>query len=181
MESLCSVHRSWGLLDDRLIAWLLDHGVGQQAMPWPIGGATVIFDDLGTFDVGRDGERAVTFRATDRGEVVDLIAWSPCTGKIGSWFGRAAFLGDTEQIFCTSTYFADGKLRIHKSPLEWLKAGRDGGALMKPELCGVFLRNVPRVFIPDISLARNFKAWVQPPRPRVKIFTKPNFAKRIAA
>jgi hypothetical protein len=180
-ESLRSVHRSWGLLDDRLIGWLLDQGVTEQAMlaPWPIAGAKVRFFDTGTFDVDADGIPAVTFRAAAPPD--DLIAWSPKSGKIGSWRGTAAFLGDPEQIDNTATYFAGGKLTIHKSPLEWLKANREGLVIVRPELAYVYLRNVPRVFIEDLSLARNFKAWVQPPKPTVRIFTRNNFVKRQAA
>jgi hypothetical protein len=183
-ESLRSVHRGWGQLDERLIGWLLDQGVSEQSMlsPWPIGGARVRFFDTGTFDAAADGIPAVTFRAGHLGaEPDDLIAWSPRSGKIGSWRGTAAFLGDPEQIDNPATYFAGGKLTIHTSPLQWLKANREGLVIVRPELAYVYLRNVPSVFIEDISLARNFKTWVQPPKPTVRIFTRNNFVKRQAA
>jgi hypothetical protein len=50
-----------------------------------------------------------------------------------------------------------------------------------PALVHAYLRNVPAVFIEDLSTARNFKTWAEPPGPRVRIFTTNNSAKRIAA
>jgi len=78
-QSLSSIHRSWGFPTDNELLWLFDQGVDENAL-WPISGATVCFD-AGTFDLDDSGERALIFRADDRGEVTDLIAWQPHTGS----------------------------------------------------------------------------------------------------
>jgi hypothetical protein len=93
-HSLASIHRSWGFPTDNEILWLLDRAVSDQAL-WPISGATVRFESA-TFDLDHEGERALTFRAEDRGKVRDLIAWQPRTGALASWRGQAFCLGDAD-------------------------------------------------------------------------------------
>jgi hypothetical protein len=65
-QSLSSIHRSWGFPTDDELLWLLDQGVHESAL-WPISGATVRFESA-TFDLDHEGERALTFRAEDRGK-----------------------------------------------------------------------------------------------------------------
>jgi hypothetical protein len=162
--SLAAVHRSWGLPDDRLIRWLLDQGVRESAMlePWPLGGARVLFDGCG-FDVVPDGELAVTFRIDDCGEVLDLAAWAPRSGKMASWCGVGFAIGQ-DQIFNPASYFDGGALRVHADPLAWLKADRDGVVIVKPELTYAYLRNVRRLSFADPALARQVERWLEPPQ-----------------
>jgi hypothetical protein len=146
-------------------------GVDEAAMvaPWPIGGATVRFFDGGTFDVAPDGERALTFRAIDCGEPIDLIAWQPRTGQVASWC-KAAFALGQEAIYNPATYFAGSSLRVHKTPLQWLLADRDGILIVRPELTYAYLRNVRRVSFADTAYAQQVDKWLEPPRPSVQLF-----------
>ena len=79
-QSLSSIHLSWGFPTDDEILWLLDQGADENAL-WPISGSTIRFDS-GTFELDEGGERALIFRAQDRAEVIDLIAWQPHTGTV---------------------------------------------------------------------------------------------------
>ena len=171
LESLASLHRLWGFPEDELIRWLLHQGVADEAMtgPWCIGGGRVRFDGQ-CFEIAIDGVPSITFRAEDRGEVIDLIAWQPSTGKVASWFGVAFCLGDLDNIFNPGTYFAGGALRVHASPLEWLKADRGGIVIARPELTSTLLHNARRLSFADPTHARRVQYWLQPIRPRVELF-----------
>ena len=72
------------------LEWLFAHGVAPKAMtePWPLRSARVVFDGLYGFDFSRHGERAIIFKAEDRGDELDLIAWEASTGKLASWHGN---------------------------------------------------------------------------------------------
>jgi hypothetical protein len=172
-ESLADVHRGWGLPSDDELRWLLDKGVGEAAMlePYPLGTARVRFSGR-TFDIDPEGERALTFRATDRGVVSDLIAWQPRSGELASWRGVAFCIGDQDDLFNPATYFAGSALRVHRTPLDWLRANRDGICVVRPDLVHAYLRQVPRLSVADEVFARQVKAWLQPPKPTVELLVE---------
>ena len=170
-EAIAAVHRSLPFPTDDELRWLLDQGIDDDAMalPWPVRGARVRFD-RDTFDFDLDGGRALTFRSSDRGETIDLIAWQPQTGKLASWRGVAFCVGDVDDIFNPATYFAGSALHVHKTPLEWLLANRQGIVIVRPDLAHAYLANRQRIVCPDARFAREVEAWVQPPKPIVEIF-----------
>jgi hypothetical protein len=131
-KPLSAVHRSWGFPNDDELSWILDQGVSENVL-WPLGGATVGFHGS-TFELDHEGERALTFRALDRGKTIDLIGWQPRTGALGSWRGQAFCLGDVDDIFNPATYFGGEALRIHATPLDWLRANREGISDCAPRL-----------------------------------------------
>jgi hypothetical protein len=163
---------------DREILWL-DDAIGDpdaMSFPWPLRGASVRWsDDPNGFDFDTEGDRAIIFRAEDRGEVVDLIAWSPLTGKIASWYGAAVCLGDLDQIFNPATYaFGDG-LEIHSGPLAWLKNNRSGIVVLKPGLYQS-LAHRPRLVVDNPQWGRKVERSIQPPKPTVRILVKVSVA-----
>ena len=97
------------------------------------------------FDLDHEGERALIFRAEDRGEVIDLVAWQPRTSAVASWRGQAFCLGDMESIFNPATYFAADALRVHATPLDWLMADRDGIVIVRPDLVPAYLASCQRI------------------------------------
>jgi hypothetical protein len=113
--SLAAQHRAWGFPTDKELLWLLDQRLPEKAL-WPIAGATVAFRGK-TFDIDPAGVRALIFRATDRGEVIDLVCWQPRSGRIASWCGVAAFLGDQDLLFNPASWFDGGAIKIHADPL----------------------------------------------------------------
>ena len=158
----------WGFPIDDELYWLLDQGVGEDAH-WPISGATVRFDGL-TFDLDHTGERALTFRAEDCGKAIDLIAWQPCTGALGSWRGQAFCLGDMDDIFNPATYFDCDALRIHATPLDWLLADRDGIVIVRPNLAPAYLANCERVRCSEGKHmpVNRLEKWIKPRKPSVE-------------
>ena len=169
-EPLSAVHRSWGFPNDDEVLWLLNQGVRDTAL-WPISGATVRFDGA-TFDLDHEGERALTFRAEDRGEVIDLIAWQPRTGALASWRGQAFCLGDADDIFNPATYFESDALRVHATPLDWLLADRDGIVIVRPDLAPAYLANCRRLRCSSKDHALQVAKWVQPRKPMAEILVE---------
>lgn len=171
-STLASVQRRWGALNQAQADWLTLQGVPAEAlmMPTPVGAAQVCFDDDGTFASSASGIGALTFRIQNvEGEDIDLAAWSPQTGELGSWYGRAFALGE-DQIDNPASYFDGDALRIHADPWAWLRSGRDGICIIKPELIYAMLRNVPRVSFADFEFAQEFERWLKPPAPLVQMF-----------
>jgi hypothetical protein len=178
-KSLRSQHREWGLPSDAQIGWLLDHGVSLESLeadPCSIAATKVRFDDR-FFIPDPDGENALIFRAEDRGEVVDLIAWH--TSKIASLLGLGFCIGDLEQTFCPSSWFAGGGLHIHNTPLEWLLAGRRGIVIVEPRYVHTYLKRCPRLICTDHALASDLNNWLKPPRRTAKIFIRSNTQKDV--
>ena len=124
-QSLSSIHLSWGFPTDDELLWLLDQGIDENAL-WPISGAAVCFD-AGTFELSDDGERALIFRAEDRAEVIDLIAYQPHTGTVASWRGQAFCLGETAFHRC------DNRLAERAEPAVSGLAKFLGGRAVAPE------------------------------------------------
>jgi hypothetical protein len=153
------------------LEWLFASGVPVDAMaePWPIKSAKVRFSNSGSFDFDREGHQAIIFLAEDLGKAIDLIAWRPPSGGIASWRGAAFCLGDTEHIFSPATYFADGALRIHQTPLDWLKAERDGVVIVQTQWTYAYLRDA-RLSFADRAFAQKVKRWREPPAPRGELF-----------
>jgi hypothetical protein len=169
-KSLRAIHRSWGFPTDAELLWLLDQGVSDKAL-WPISGATVRFEGT-TFDLDHERERALTFRAEDRSEVIDLIAWQTRTGALASWRGQAFCLGDADDILNPATYFAGDALRIHATPLDWLLADRDGIVIVQPHMARTYLAGRQRIRCSSKAHARQVEKWLQPLKPTVEILVE---------
>jgi hypothetical protein len=171
LRPLASLHRSWGPPEDNLIWWLLGQGVPEPSMisPWCIGGGRVSFNGQ-QFELDPDSEPAITFRAEDCEEVIDLTAWQPRTGKLASWRAQAFCIGDFDDLFNPAIYFAGGALRIHASPLEWLRANREGIVVLRPDLAYAHLRYVRRLSFADPTHARRVQSWMRAPQVRAEFF-----------
>jgi hypothetical protein len=140
-----------------------------MAEPWPLRSADVVFDDLYGFDFRRDGEPAIIFKAENRGDEPDLIAWETSTGKLASWHGNTFCLGDLDQIDNPATYFMGGALGIHASPLEWLRAQRKGIVILRKEFAYAHLRFCPRIVCDDLTQAEKIERWLRAPEPTAEI------------
>jgi hypothetical protein len=169
-KPLLAGHRDWGFPNDDELRWLLEQGVSESAL-WPISGATVRFNG-GTFDLDHEGERALTFRAEDRSEVIDLIAWQPRTGVVASWRGQAFCLGDLDSILNPATYFAGDALRVHATPLDWLLSEREGIMIVRPDLAPAYLANCRRIRCSSQAYARQVEDWLKPHKPTVEILVE---------
>jgi hypothetical protein len=171
--SLQAFYRALPFPSDNELKWLLRQGVDGDVMATPaIRGATVRFDRGGVFDFDPDGVRAVIFRSDDRGEAIDLVAWQPTTGQLATWRGAGFCIGDVDRVFCPSTYFAGDALAVHKSPLEWLRSGRDGVVIAQPKLTYANFHSGMRVRCTDTELSQQLKKWLRAPARKVEILVE---------
>ena len=174
VTSLDEVHRSLPIPSDGIVRWLINQGISDDALtlPWPVKQARVTFVGHHTFDLAGSGDVALIFRAEDRGEATDLIAWSAKSGRIGSWRNTAFCLGDLDDCFNPGSWALGGALRVHENPLAWLKANRDGITIIRPDLTYAMLRHVPRLVFADAAYGRQVRQWLAPPKPCVEFLVE---------
>jgi len=72
------------------------------------------------------------------GGLIDLAAWEPASFHIASWLGRAFAISE-QQIEAPHLE----PLPVWRSPLEWLRAGRRGIVILRPEIAWLRLADVP--------------------------------------
>jgi len=163
------------------VRWLRSQGVSRSAIlhPWPLGATTVKFNG-DTFQLDPNGERVLTFLVEDCGEVIDIAAWQPRTGKLATWLGAGFAIGQ-EAIFNTATYFADGVLRVHETPLQWLKAEREGIVIVRPDLGYAYLAHCQHVACSGARFGKKLDLWLQPPKPTVEILVEIASVEELAA
>ena len=118
----------------------------------------VIFLDNGCFEFSRyqDGmtQHALTFVCWSHdGSAIDVCAWQAMTGRVATWLGQAAMLGED--------YFAgprlDDGLPVHAGPLEWFKANRTGVVVLDGKRAAPLLRDVGTLTVSSIDQGRRLK------------------------
>jgi hypothetical protein len=168
---------------DAELRWLLAKGITGDAMalPWPIRGSSVIFDGTVFSFADSGGDRAVIFRAEDLAATVDLIAWQPRTGQLATWLGVGFCLGNADDISNPATYFDGDSLRIHTTPLEWLKADREGIVIVQWRDAYNWLHHCRRVICGDELVAAMVEKHTKPPKRSLRIFVSNDNAEEIAA
>jgi hypothetical protein len=168
-QALAQIQLDWGEPSQQELDWFLRQGVTEDALvqPWPIGATSVLFDGH-NFAPDPNGVRAITIVVIDCGYIIDIAAWQPRSGQMASWFGRA-FCIEQDQVSNPATYFADGALLVHATPLEWLRAGREGIVILRPELSYIYLGRCRRLWVSDLQLAAIVRRQLQPPKPKVQI------------
>ena len=75
--------------------------------------------------------------------VIDLVAWTiDRPDQVLSMFGRAGLLGAWEAMN-PATYFMGGLLKLHRTPLEWLKADCRGSTVVTSHIAARMLLEAP--------------------------------------
>lgn len=153
--------------------WLISQGVSEKAMlePHIIRAGRVRFLDGNTFEFADEGERALVFRVVECDCEVDLVAWSRKRNQLATWRGKAFALGQ-EAIWNPATYFMGSALEIHETPINWLKAEREGICIVQPRFAYANLGHVERILCHDEKFARDLERWLQPPQPRAEILVE---------
>lgn len=155
----------WGHPNNSQLHWLRDQGVKLHALlcPWPVGAIRARLDGP-YFVPDDDGSKAITFVCFDRGIPIDVCAWFPTTGETATYLGRAFCLGDHDDCYNPATWFAESGLLVHASPLEWLRANREGIVIIRPKLSYANLRHVPRIVCADVEHAEKVEMWSAAPK-----------------
>jgi hypothetical protein len=141
------------------------------AGPVPVRTGYVVFDALGfEFDHHtkneEEGVRAFLFLITDHQDVArDVVAWAPKHKRLATWLGRAWALGE-EQTFAPrmSEHRA---LPVWRSPLNWLRAGRKGVCLVRPQAAVHYLHDAGPLLAEDAIHGAELKLLLTRPAPRI--------------
>ncbi len=167
----------WGHPNALQVQWLTSQGVSFDALlhPWPIGATRIRFDE-GRFDIDAKGKDALTFVCFDGDEPIDICAWQPKTGEIASYTGSAIFLGDEDDIFNPASWFGGDDLLVHSTPLEWLRADREGVVILDHARAGHLLAQCRSVSVANDALAATIFRNTRPIQPTVKIFIREEIA-----
>jgi hypothetical protein len=131
--------------------------------PQPIRAGKVAFLDSQAFDFDSSAKRVLIFHHPLHLDD-ELIAWQPRTGELASWRGVAFALGENA-IWNPASWFAGDALKVHRTPLDWLRANREGIVVVRPRLCYAMLHHVPRIACDDLKHAEQLKRLCRPPKP----------------
>lgn len=125
--------------------WLRCSGVPVQTLLdlFPMREAKGVRALDGVFETSETGSVFIIFE-----EPEDLVFWCPKTDEIATALNRSFALGE-DMIHNSGTFAFEGSLNVFASPLEWLRAGRDGCVILHWERAFDRLRNVPRVVVDE--------------------------------
>jgi hypothetical protein len=109
---------------------------------------------------------AMVFLALDEDRYpVDLVAWATTPYRIASWFGATPFLG-AESLFAPR--LGEVGLNVFRTPLEWLKAERDGVVIVDPAEAKWWLVG-EQLLVSDGVFGRDIHDKLRLPEPRIAI------------
>ncbi|SEO42254.1 hypothetical protein SAMN04487843_101339 [Methylobacterium sp. ap11] len=137
----------------------------------------VVFEKRQRFRFARDdngpgtgAEPAYTIPARDiDGEVVDVVAWHPPTGRLSSWLGRVGLLGEDS---LWRPLGSDEPLLVHRDPFAWLKASWRGVVVVHPGLARAALLEAGTLLTTDLAHAETINALLRRQRlPRILVKT----------
>ncbi|EGE56751.1 hypothetical protein RHECNPAF_5730022 [Rhizobium etli CNPAF512] len=134
-----------GWLLPRHIDWLRASGVPMSAIvePQPVRLSHGFRAADGRFDPDPSGPDWFVFA-----EPEDLVFWRPKTSELATWTGRSFALGEAV-IGNAATFSFGNALHLYASPLDWLRAGRDGTVVLDWRHAFDRLRDCPRIAVDD--------------------------------
>ncbi|MBB2685860.1 UNVERIFIED_ORG: hypothetical protein GGD47_003463 [Rhizobium etli] len=147
-----------GLLQ-RHLDWLVASGVQMTAIvrPEPIRLAHGFRAADGRFDPDPSGPDWFTFS-----EAEDRVFWRPKSGELATWAGRSFALGESA-IGNAATFSFGHALHVYASPLDWLRAGREGCVIVTWRHAFDHLRDCPRIAV-DERLLPIYQRHMHPSR-----------------
>ena len=114
----------------------------------------------------------------DDGDAIDLAAWSPTSERLATWLGRAWAIDQFRLLSPRLSEF--GALPVHKTPLEWLRARRDGIVIIDSEKAKWQIAYLGRgLIVENISHGRMLRHALTIPAP--DIFVPPSSIDMCAA
>ena len=147
----------WYSLRQSDINWLLAKGVTTHALVHPVGIQLAIGARAadGRFEEASEGDAWLRFE-----EEEDEVFWHPQTGAFATSDGRAFALGE-DAICNAGTYAFDCCLTLFTSPLDWLRAKRDGCVVFDWSRAFDRLRDCPRIAVPE-ELLPDYRQHMKP-------------------
>jgi hypothetical protein len=130
----------------------------------------IIVDGPHTFGfaakAGAAPERAFLIAVTHEGDrFIDIAAWQPARKWLGLWLGSGWALG--QGGIDDPRLGAEGALPVWRSPLNWLRAGRDGIVIIRPEAAASLLDGAGPLLAEDVAHARALRELLTRTGPRI--------------
>jgi hypothetical protein len=148
--------------------WMLGQGVPANVLASgdaPVF-ARVWFDEGGLFEMDAEGEGALIFLAREAaGPPMDLVAWQPKAGRLATWLGRAAILGNPY----APRLRADRALPVWRSPLGWLKGSMAGVCIVHEERSALLLEGLGPLLAEDVEHGVALSGSLAIPAPRILV------------
>ena len=135
--------------------------------PWPVLLDKVVFgDEYFSFadDLGVPGELAFTFVVISNIGTIDIAAWQPETKRLAVWSGHGFALGE-RQIHHPNALA--GGLHVFRSPIEWLRAGRCGIVILRPQFARSVLADVSVLVAEDEQHRKELQGLFQFTGPQI--------------
>jgi hypothetical protein len=149
-------------------------GVGLDALcrPTMVLAGNVVIDRPTGFsfaqDAETDGHRAFLIAIHDEdGRWLDIAGWQPARSWTGLWLGMAWALGQDRVHH--PRVGEGGALPVWRSPLSWLRAGRDGIVLIRPMVAAYFLDDAGPLLAEDVAHAAELRRLLTRTGPRILV------------
>ncbi len=117
----------------------------------------------GWFDPDDKGPLCIAILIEDRTGPIDVGFWDPRSNSLSS-LSRIAFAIGEEHIDNPGVTALGGALKVWCNPLEWLRAGRDGMVVLRPELTWIRLNHIPRIQARDQQHLVELRHLLRPQR-----------------
>jgi hypothetical protein len=172
-DDIVDEHRRGRPLKSPEIQKLIARGVTEAAIdtPYPLRVVEVVFQPGGWFEFARHVEGGVTVKAitipvASAAGLTDILAWQPETNLCAFWNNNVFALGE-EEIWASR--LTDARLHVWRSPWGWLRAGRRGLVIVRPQVVCSYLEYLPTLLAEDIEHGEELERMLTPPRPDIKI------------
>jgi hypothetical protein len=115
-----------------------------------------------------DAERVFLIAVHDEdGGFLDIAAWQPARSWVGLWLGRAWALGQERVLDPRAADHA--ALPVWRSPLNWLRAGRQGIVLVRPRVGAYVLDDAGPLLAEDVAHAVELRRLLTRSGPRILV------------
>jgi hypothetical protein len=168
-------YRSLPELTWNAFSWFLAKGVSPEALVYPetlrrmrvlVHGDAPFFDFAE--DDGEGGETAIIFLARDdEGFASDLIAWACRSNQLAAHWGALSVLGADDVLAPRLT--PEGALLVHRTPLGWLRAGRQGVVVVGARGAASLLRDFGPLTGEDEAHGRELRQFFRQTEPKIYV------------
>jgi hypothetical protein len=135
-----------------------------DSVAWSRDGTMFAFDDEG------GGEGALTFLVRNRlGELQDVVAWQPKTGRVATLLGRACMIG-ADQL--DAPRLGEG-LRVCEDTLQWLQARRMAVVILDPKRALPQLLDVGPLLAASFEHGRELREMLELSLPPILVPSEP--------
>jgi hypothetical protein len=165
-------------LHQKAIDWFTENGVNGIALAKTMWGHldfvaidSIVWLQRGTFEFARYKESdeitfACTFIIRDRFvEPLDIVAWQATTGRVATWLGRAALIGE-DQLFAPR--LTEG-LQVHETPLEWFRKRRAGVVVIDKARAAPKLRDAAPLLAASFEHGKKIQEMLRVSAPRILV------------